>query len=85
MALYSNSSKEYLEKVVVHFNLISYFDYMECVNDNNLQKIDLAERILKRYSYKKAILVGDRKEDMIAALNNKLPPQRESPRRPCKW
>ncbi|MCJ7473171.1 MAG: hypothetical protein MUP02_10290, partial [Actinobacteria bacterium] len=53
-------------------NLPYYFDYMECINDFDLEKTKLVNKILKIYSFPEAFLVDDRIEDMKAAKNNNI-------------
>ena len=70
LALYSNSSIQYFKTVISFLNIEKYFDYMECIKENNLTKIELIRKIKNKLTESKAAVIGDRIHDIEAAKKN---------------
>jgi phosphoglycolate phosphatase len=66
LALYSNASAAYFDIVISALGIAEYFDYTECIGENNLTKPELIEKIKKRFGSVAAV-VGDRVHDIEAA------------------
>ncbi|OGO18621.1 MAG: hypothetical protein A2Z15_02265 [Chloroflexi bacterium RBG_16_50_11] len=66
LALFTNGSARYLEIVVSSFGLSGYFEHIECVQESNLTKPALAQKIKDKYLAQAAIVV-DRHHDIEAA------------------
>lgn len=69
--LYSNCSVKYLESFLNVFELRKHFTYIECHGHNNLTKKEILAKIKERYGENLAV-VGDRDDDMKAAVDNGL-------------
>jgi HAD superfamily hydrolase (TIGR01549 family) len=67
LALYSNASTQYFDIVTSSFNIQDYFDYAECVRENDLTKPELVSKIKDRFDSSTAAVVGDRVHDIEAA------------------
>lgn len=70
LALYTNSPIHYLKLVVSLLNIAEYFDYIECIEENNLTKIELVKKIKNRFSIPESVVIGDRIHDIEAAKGN---------------
>ncbi len=67
LAQYTNASTMYLNVVMSTLDMREYFDYIECVQDNNLTKPELVKKIRERFGGLTAAVVGDRCHDIEAA------------------
>jgi HAD superfamily hydrolase (TIGR01549 family) len=67
LAQYTNASTRYLNIVMSTLNIREYFDYIECIQENNLTKIELVRKIRERFGGLPAAVVGDRCHDIEAA------------------
>jgi HAD superfamily hydrolase (TIGR01549 family) len=67
LAQYTNASTMYLNIVMSTLDIREYFDYVECVQDNNLTKPELVNKIKQRFGGMTAAVVGDRSYDIEAA------------------
>ena len=67
LAQYTNASKRYLDIVMSTLNIREYFDYIECIQDNNLTKPELVRKIKEKFGGVTAAVVGDRSHDIKAA------------------
>jgi phosphoglycolate phosphatase-like HAD superfamily hydrolase/uridine kinase len=67
LAQYTNASTYYLDMVMSSLNTAKYFDYVECVHHNNLNKVELVKKIRERFGGITAAVVGDRWHDIEAA------------------
>ena len=67
LALYSNASTLYFDIVLSSLQIREYFDYAECVHENNLTKPELVEKIRRVLECSTAAVVGDRDNDVKAA------------------
>jgi phosphoglycolate phosphatase-like HAD superfamily hydrolase/uridine kinase len=67
LALYSNASAQYFEMVISALNIRDYFDYTECILENNLTKTELVQKIKEKFNVLTAAIVGDRIHDIEAA------------------
>jgi len=67
LALYSNASKQYFDTVLTSLQIKDYFDYTECVHDNELTKPELVEKIREILNCSTTAVVGDRDNDIEAA------------------
>ena len=67
LALYSNASIQYFDMVVDALGIRDYFDYAECIGENDLTKPELVRKIRRRFGGLKAAVVGDRIHDIEAA------------------
>ena len=70
LALYTNSSSQYLKTVVSFLNIEKYFNYMECIEENDLTKVELIRKIKNKLGESKAAVIGDRIHDIEAAKEN---------------
>jgi len=69
----SNGLKEYIKAVSEAFRIAEYFEAIYTAGEFHTEtKIELAKRLIKDYSIKKAIMVGDRKSDVDAGRANQL-------------
>ncbi|MCL2198113.1 MAG: HAD-IA family hydrolase [Defluviitaleaceae bacterium] len=72
MAVATSKVTEYAERVLVHFDLAKYFDYV-CgakFDGSRSAKSEIIADVLERYkktACKKAVMVGDRKYDILGA------------------
>jgi HAD superfamily hydrolase (TIGR01549 family) len=64
---YSNSSVSYLDMVMSTLDARKYYDYVECVWENGLTKIELVRKIREKFGGATAAVVGDRWHDLEAA------------------
>lgn len=64
---YTNASTSYLDMVMSTLDIREYFDYIECIHDNNLTKPGLVKKIRERFGGMTAAVVGDRFHDIEAA------------------
>ncbi len=64
---YTNASTAYLDMVMSTLDTGKYFDYIECVRENNLTKPELVKKIRERFGGMTAAVVGDRFHDIEAA------------------
>jgi HAD superfamily hydrolase (TIGR01549 family) len=67
LAQYTNASTYYLDMVMSSLNMTKYFDYIECVHHNNLNKVELVKKIREKFGGMTAAVVGDRWHDIEAA------------------
>jgi HAD superfamily hydrolase (TIGR01549 family) len=67
LAQYTNASTVYLDMVMSSLNTAKYFDYVECVHQNNLSKVELVNKIREKFGGMTAAVVGDRWHDIEAA------------------
>jgi len=71
LVLYSNSSIQYFNCAISALNIKDYFDYAECVQENNLTKTELVRKFKNKFSNIEATtVVGDRIDDIEAAREN---------------
>ena len=70
LAQYTNASTAYLNVVMSSLGLKDYFDYIECIQDNNLTKPVLVKKIREYFGGLNAAIVGDRFHDIEAAREN---------------
>jgi phosphoglycolate phosphatase-like HAD superfamily hydrolase len=70
LAQYTNSSTGYLNLVMSSSGLRDYYDYVECIEDNNLTKAELVKKIREYFGGATAAVVGDRIHDIEAAREN---------------
>jgi HAD superfamily hydrolase (TIGR01549 family) len=64
---YTNASAMYLDIVMESLNIREYFDYIECIQHNNLTKPELVRKIKDKFGGLTAAVVGDRSHDIEAA------------------
>jgi phosphoglycolate phosphatase-like HAD superfamily hydrolase/uridine kinase len=69
LAQYTNASTSYLNTVMDSQGLRSYYDHIECIEDNGLTKNQLAGKIKQHFGLEAGI-VGDRCHDIEAAREN---------------
>ena len=67
LAQYTNASTMYLNVVMSTLGMRECFDYIECVQDNSLTKLELVKKIRERFGGLTAAVVGDRFHDIEAA------------------
>ncbi len=67
LAQYTNASSMYLDVIMSILDLRKYYDYIECVQENNLTKSELVRKIRERFGGLTAAVVGDRWHDIEAA------------------
>jgi HAD superfamily hydrolase (TIGR01549 family) len=67
LAQYTNASTRYLDIVMSTLDIREYFDYIECIQENNLTKIELVRKIREKFGGPTAAVVGDRCHDIEAA------------------
>jgi phosphoglycolate phosphatase-like HAD superfamily hydrolase/uridine kinase len=67
LAQYTNASTMYLNTVMSTLDIREYFDYIECIQDNNLTKPKLVQKIRGKFGGLTAAVVGDRIHDIEAA------------------
>ena len=67
LAQYTNASNMYLNVVMSTLDMREYYDYIECVQENNLTKSELVKKIRERLGGLTAAVVGDRIHDIEAA------------------
>ena len=67
LAQYTNASTMYLNVIMSTLGMKKYFDYIECVQDNNLTKPELVRKIRDKFGGLAAAIVGDRVHDIEAA------------------
>ncbi len=67
LAQYTNASAYYLDMVMSTLDTGKYFDYIECIYENNLTKSELVRKIRDRFGGLTAAVVGDRWHDIEAA------------------
>ena len=67
LALYTNSSVEYLDMVDSVLGIKDSFDYVECAYENNLTKMELVRKIRDKFNGLQAAVVGDRVHDIEAS------------------
>lgn len=72
LALYSNAPIGYFEYVPDYLGITKFFDYAECVDENNLTKPVLINKIKTKLGELNAAVVGDRIHDIEAAKENGL-------------
>jgi phosphoglycolate phosphatase len=70
LAQYTNASTSYLNVIMSALGLRDYYDYVECIQDNNLNKTELAKKIRAHFGGMNAAIVGDRCHDIEAAREN---------------
>jgi uridine kinase len=67
LAQYTNASTTYLGMVMSTLNTKKYFDYIECIYENNLTKPELVRKIREKFDGVNTAIVGDRIHDIEAA------------------
>jgi HAD superfamily hydrolase (TIGR01549 family) len=67
LAQYTNASTQYLNIVMSTLGMEDYFDYIECIQDNNLTKPELVRKIREKFGGLTTAIVGDRVHDIEAA------------------
>ncbi|MBN1160363.1 MAG: HAD hydrolase-like protein [Dehalococcoidales bacterium] len=67
LAQYTNASAMYLDIVMSSLDIREYFDYVECIQHNNLTKTELVKKMRGKFGGLKAAVVGDRSHDIEAA------------------
>ncbi len=67
LAQYTNASTQYLNIVMSTLDMEEYFDYIECIQDNNLTKPALVRKIREKFDGLTTAIVGDRVHDIEAA------------------
>jgi uridine kinase len=67
LAQYTNASTMYLNMVMSTLDIREYFDYIECIQENNLTKPQLVRKIREKFGGLTAAVVGDRVHDVEAA------------------
>jgi len=70
LAQYTNASTAYLNVVMSTLGIREYYDYVECIQDNNLTKPELVRKIREHFGGLTAAIVGDRIHDIEAAREN---------------
>ncbi|MBN2074789.1 MAG: HAD hydrolase-like protein [Dehalococcoidales bacterium] len=70
LALFSNSTPGYFDTVIDALEIRGYFDYTECIGENNLTKSKLAGKIRTEFGNPGTAVVGDRIHDLEAARDN---------------
>jgi len=70
LVLCTNASVKYFNVAVSFLGVKDYFDYMECVQENNLTKSELVKKIQSQFPASKSAIVGDRIHDIEAAKEN---------------
>jgi phosphoglycolate phosphatase len=70
LAQYTNASTAYLNTVMSSLNLRDYYDFVECIEDNHLDKDRLVKKIREHFGGMKAAVVGDRHHDIESAKVN---------------
>jgi phosphoglycolate phosphatase-like HAD superfamily hydrolase len=73
LGLVSNSGSKYFREVINAFGLAPLFDQSLCAGETKgFEKKDLVKRIGDLLGGEKAIVIGDRQEDILAAKENGL-------------
>lgn len=72
LALYSNCSVGYFDNVLSAFDLRQYFDFIECNQENNLNKVDLIKKMRSQFPRLNGAVIGDRGHDIDAGAKNGL-------------
>ncbi|MCK4592641.1 HAD family hydrolase [Candidatus Parcubacteria bacterium] len=72
LALYSNCEVVYFNSIFHFLKIKEYFDYTECVGENNLTKTELVGKIINKFPNSKSAVVGDRIHDIEAAQENNI-------------
>ncbi len=67
LAQYTNASIMYLDVIMSALDMREYYDYIECVQENGLNKVELVKKIRERFGGMTAAIVGDRCHDIEAA------------------
>ena len=67
LALYSNSPVSYFNVLTESLQIRDYFDYLECIGENNLTKTQLVLKIRDQYGGLTMAVVGDRLSDIETA------------------
>lgn len=70
LTLFSNSTPGYFDTVIDALEIREYFDYSECIGENNLTKSELAGKIRKEFGNPGTAIIGDRIHDLEAARDN---------------
>jgi phosphoglycolate phosphatase-like HAD superfamily hydrolase/uridine kinase len=70
LAQYTNASTSYLDVVMSSLQIKDYYDYIECIEDNHLTKLQLVKKIKEHFGGMTAAVVGDRSHDIEAAREN---------------
>jgi phosphoglycolate phosphatase-like HAD superfamily hydrolase/uridine kinase len=67
LVLYSNAATRYFDTVISTLKIRDCFDYTECVQENDLTKPELIQKIREKFGGLTAAVVGDRHHDITAA------------------
>ena len=70
LALCSNSSVAWFISAISTLGIREHFDYFECFEDNNLNKIQMVQKIKGRFGNLETAVIGDRASDIEAAREN---------------
>ena len=70
LALYSNSSTHWFNSAIMSLRIREHFDYCECLQENNLTKAQMVQKIKSRFGNLEAAVIGDRIHDIEAAREN---------------
>jgi phosphoglycolate phosphatase len=70
LALCSNSSIAWFTSAISSLGIREHFDYLECSQDNNLNKIQMVQKIKSRFGNLETAVIGDRATDIEAAREN---------------
>jgi phosphoglycolate phosphatase-like HAD superfamily hydrolase len=70
LAQYTNASTAYLDIIMASLQLRPYYDFVESIQDNNLDKVRLARKIVAHFGGPATAIVGDRVQDVEAAREN---------------
>ncbi|MFC2070668.1 HAD hydrolase-like protein [Chloroflexota bacterium] len=74
LVLHSNAGVQYFNTAISALGIRDYFDYTECVRENNLTKNELVRKIKGKFGNAETAVVGDRIDDIESAReNNSLP------------
>lgn len=67
LALHSNSTTRYFNSAISALKIRGCFNYVECVQENNLTKTELVLKIKRGFGNLEAAVIGDRSHDIEAA------------------
>lgn len=70
LSLYSNSSIYWFNSAIMALGIREYFDYCACLQEINLTKTQMVQKIKSRFGNLEAAVIGDRIHDVEAAREN---------------
>ena len=77
LVLATSKPQQYAERILEHFDLDKYFDYVSgaSMDESRNKKGDVIRYALENFDIdvKKAVMIGDRKHDILGAIENSLP------------